>query len=276
MGQPNIKIGSTGKAVEYLQQSITKLGYNPGSIDGMFGSTTETAVRSFQIAKGLVVEGIVGNNTWTAIESSLQNTPTPTHLILRRGNTGDVVNYLQQSLTNLGYKPGSIDGIFGSTTEAAVRSFQIAKGLIVDGIVGNNTWTVIDIELKLLSNVNGLGNKIVSYSKKFIGVPYVYRGITPSGFDCSGFVQYVYAHNGSYQIQLPRTTYDQINIGTPISKSNSQPGDLVFFGDNSSPHHVGIYIGLNQFIEAPYTGANVRISTLNTRTDFCAVRRIIN
>ncbi|MCJ7689371.1 MAG: peptidoglycan-binding protein, partial [Clostridiaceae bacterium] len=255
--------------------SLTKLGYKPGPIDGIFGSLTEKAVRSFQIAKGLVVDGIVGNNTWSAIDKLLQNTPTPTHFILRRGNTGYAVEYLQQSLTKLGYKPGPIDGIFGSLTEIAVRLFQIAKGLIVDGTVGNYTWAAIDMEFKLPLNVTALGNNIVSYSIKFIGVPYVYGGTTPSGFDCSGFVQYVYAHNGSYQIQLPRTTYDQINIGTPISLSNPQPGDLVFFGIKSSPHHVGIYIGLNKFIEAPHTGANVRVSTLNARKDFCAVIRII-
>jgi len=274
MVQPNIKIGSSGEAVVYLQQSLTKLGYNLGPIDGIFGSATETAVRSFQKAKGLVVDGIVGNYTWLSIDKS------STLLTLRRGNTGEAVKYLQQSLTKLGYNPESIDGIFGGATETAVRSFQKSKGLIVDGIVGNNTWAIIDMGLKLLPNVNinALGDKVVSYSKGFIGVPYVYGGTSPLGFDCSGFVQYVYAHNGLYQIQLPRTTYEQINIGIPISMaiSNFQPGDLVFFGNNSAPHHVGIYIGSNQFIEAPYTGANVRISTLNSRIDFCAVRRIIN
>ena len=198
--------------------------------------------------------------------------------IVKVGITGKTVSYLQQSLIILGYKPGPIDGIFGPKTNTAVRLFQKAKGLVVDGIVGNKTWAAIDKALKLLpnANINALGNKVVSYSKKFIGVPYVYGGTTPSGFDCSGFVQYIYAYNGAYQIQLPRTTYEQINVGKAISKSNLQPGDLVFFGIESSPNHVGIYIGSNQFIESSHTGANVRISTLNTRTNYCAARRIIN
>lgn len=199
--------------------------------------------------------------------------------IIKKGISGEAVRYLQELLNKMGYKLGVIDGIFGFNTDSAVRLFQKTKGLVVDGIVGGNTWTAIYKSLKLVSNVNNvnvLGNQVVVYSKKYIGVPYVYGGTTPSGFDCSGFVQYVYAHNGLYQIQLPRTTYDQINVGTPVSKSNLQPGDLVFFGSASSPHHVGIYISLNLFIEAPHSGANVRISKLNSRTDYFAARTIIN
>ena len=147
---PLLKIGSTGAAVSYLQASLTKLGYNPGPIDGIFGSKTDAAVRSFQKAKGLVVDGIVGNNTWAAIDKALQNpptptpTPTPTHPTLKIGSTGSEVRYLQTSLTKLGYNPGPIDGIFGPKTDAAVRSFQKSKGLVVDGIVGKNTWAAID------------------------------------------------------------------------------------------------------------------------------------
>jgi cell wall-associated NlpC family hydrolase len=126
-----------------------------------------------------------------------------------------------------------------------------------------------------INSLIGTSNKVVSYAEKFLGVHYVYGGTTPSGFDCSGFVQYVYAHNGAYQVQIPRTTYDQVKVGTPVSKSSLQPGDLVFFGIASSPYHVGMYIGSNQFIESPKTGFNVRISTLSTRTDFCGARRII-
>ncbi|MFT8315634.1 MAG: NlpC/P60 family protein [Clostridium sp.] len=127
----------------------------------------------------------------------------------------------------------------------------------------------------LTSNQSDLGDQIVNYAKKFIGLAYVYGGSTPSGFDCSGFVQYVYANNGAYNVQLPRTTYDQINAGTAVDKSNLRPGDLVFFGDPSAPYHDGIYIGADQFIESPNTGSSVRISTLSTRTDFSAARRII-
>jgi len=130
-----LKIGSTGAAVNYLQTALAKLGYNSGPIDGIFGPKTQTAVKSFQKAKGLVVDGIVGNNTWAAIDKAL---------LLKIGSTGAAVKYLQTVLAKLGYNPGPIDGIFGPKTQTAVKSFQKAKGLVVDGIVGNNTWAAID------------------------------------------------------------------------------------------------------------------------------------
>jgi len=141
---PLLKKGDTGAEVMQLQTALNKLGFNPGPIDGIFGPKTETAVKAFQSTKGLLVDGIVGRNTWAAIDKALQNPPLPTHPLLRSGSTGVAVKYLQESLTKLGYTPGPIDGIFGPKTEAAVRSFQKAKGLVVDGIVGNNTWAAID------------------------------------------------------------------------------------------------------------------------------------
>ncbi|APQ96702.1 C40 family peptidase [Clostridium botulinum] len=101
---------------------------------------------------------------------------------------------------------------------------------------------------------------------KYLGTPYVWGGTTPAGFDCSGFVQYVYRH--SVGIELPRDTYGQINVGTPVSQSNLQPGDLVF------PHtgHVGIYVGNGQIIHSPQTGDVVKVSSI---WQFYAARRII-
>ena len=86
-------------------------------------------------------------------------------------------------------------------------------------------------------------------------------------------MQYVYKQMG---YDISRTTYTQINDGTAVSKSNLQPGDLVFFGDSSSPHHVGMYIGNGQYLHAPRTGDVVKISNLNDRTDYAGARRIIN
>ncbi|WP_207670782.1 C40 family peptidase [Clostridium sp. AWRP] len=100
-------------------------------------------------------------------------------------------------------------------------------------------------------------DQIISYAKQFLGVPYVWGGKTPSGFDCSGFVSYVFAHFG---ISLTPYTYTMFGEGTQVSLDNIQPCDLVFFFNKG---HVAIYIGNNQFIEAPHTGANVRITTLS-------------
>lgn len=116
------------------------------------------------------------------------------------------------------------------------------------------------------------GNDLVAYAQNFLGLQYVWGGTTPSGFDCSGYMQYVYAHFG---ISIGRTTYDQIHNGVEVSRSELQPGDLVLFGTWSDPHHVGMYIGGNQYIHAPRTGDVIKISPL-TRSDYLTARRILN
>lgn len=93
------------------------------------------------------------------------------------------------------------------------------------------------------------GEKIVQIARKYIGVPYVWGGSSPSGFDCSGFTQYVMRSAG---ISIPRTTTEQYQMGTSVSKSDLQPGDLVFLKDTyrTGISHVGIYIGNGQVIHA--------------------------
>ena len=113
-------------------------------------------------------------------------------------------------------------------------------------------------------------NAIIAYASNFLGTPYLWGGTTPSGFDCSGFTQYVFAHFG---ISLGRTTSSQINDGVPVSKENLQPGDLVLFGTSGNPHHVGIYVGDNNYINAPHTGDVVKVSPMS-RSDFITGRRV--
>jgi cell wall-associated NlpC family hydrolase len=97
---------------------------------------------------------------------------------------------------------------------------------------------------------------VVGIAMRYLGVPYVWGGGSPSGFDCSGFVMYVYAQVG---VSLPHYTGAQWNSGVPVSRDQLQSGDLVFFNGLG---HVGIYIGGGQFIHAPHTGDVVKISSL--------------
>lgn len=101
---------------------------------------------------------------------------------------------------------------------------------------------------------NSKHSEIIAYAKKFLGVPYVSGGKTPDGFDCSGFVSYVFKNFG---YELTPYTYDMINEGTKVDVSSIQQCDLVFF-DNTA--HVGIYIGNDQFIHSPNIGDVVKIS----------------
>ncbi len=98
---------------------------------------------------------------------------------------------------------------------------------------------------------------VIGIAMRYLGVPYVYGGSTPSGFDCSGFVAWVYGQVG---VSLPHYTGAQWNVGVPVGRSDLQPGDLVFFDGLG---HVGLYIGGNEFIHAPHTGTVVQISSLS-------------
>ncbi len=115
--------------------------------------------------------------------------------------------------------------------------------------------------------VSGSASNLINYASKFLGVPYVWGGTSPSGFDCSGFTQYVFKNAAG--ISIGRSTYDQINAGREVSYNELQPGDLVF------PHsgHVGIYIGNGQMIHAPQTGDVVKISSVYK---FWRARRVLN
>lgn len=113
------------------------------------------------------------------------------------------------------------------------------------------------------------GGDVVATALQDLGVPYRWGGTSrATGFDCSGLVQHVFAKLG---VALPRTTYQQVDVGTPVaSLAEAQPGDLVFFG--TPPHHVGIYLGDGRMIDAPYTGADVRIDPVGQPS---AIRQIV-
>ncbi|KJR47963.1 cell wall lytic activity [Desulfosporosinus sp. I2] len=122
---------------------------------------------------------------------------------------------------------------------------------------------------------SGKASAIIATSQQYIGVKYVFGGTTPAGFDCSGFVQYVFAKNG---ISLPRVSRDQYKVGTSVSFSNLQPGDLVFFslGKNGVVDHDGIYIGNGQFINAA-SSKGVTIYTLGTywKSAYVGAKRVL-
>lgn len=113
------------------------------------------------------------------------------------------------------------------------------------------------------STAGNIGEQIVAYAKQFLGTPYVYGGNGPSCFDCSGFTKYVYAHFG---YNLNRGATGQLSNGVAVSRSQLQPGDLVFFRYNTSMpvSHVGIYIGGGQFIHASTNRYQVQIDTLTS------------
>ncbi len=145
---PTLSLGSSGPAVFDLQTRLKAAGFDPGPIDGIFGPRTQAAVIAFQQSKNLTVDGIVGVQTWTALGVTCPTPPPPpTNLCptLSLGSTGAAVINLQTRLKSAGFDPGPIDGIFGPKTRAAVIAFQTSKNLVVDGIVGVQTWTALGV-----------------------------------------------------------------------------------------------------------------------------------
>src|SRR5581483_1275403 len=108
------------------------------------------------------------------------------------------------------------------------------------------------------------GNLVAGFAKKLVGTRYVYGGTSPrTGFDCSGFVRYVYAHFG---LALPHSSYAQYALGRRVARSALRPGDLVFFDGLG---HVGMYIGNGRFIHAPHSGTRVRVAVETRAVPAC-------
>lgn len=138
-----LKLGSTGKEVGDLQENLTTLGFYYGDITNHFGTLTQTAVKKFQKSRGLTQDGVAGAKTLAAIASAVEGTgSTPagtTGSALREGDSGSKVTDLQTRLKSLKYYYGDITGNFGTLTKQAVKKFQEANNLTVDGIAGTAT-----------------------------------------------------------------------------------------------------------------------------------------
>lgn len=106
-------------------------------------------------------------------------------------------------------------------------------------------------------------NDLTACANSFLGVPYLWGGTTPAGFDCSGLVQYCYRE--VFNIELPRTTYYQCEVGVEVPFEELLPGDLLFFVDGGDVHHVAMYLGDGYYVEAPHTGDVVKITAMNDK-----------
>lgn len=119
---------------------------------------------------------------------------------------------------------------------------------------------------------DGLGKQAVAYAARYLGVPYVWGGADPHGFDCSGLVQWTYDHLG---VNLPRTSQEQASTGVSVQVSDLQPGDLIFYNEpGEGPNsHVAIYAGAGQEIEAPRPGETVKVGPVDWN-HFSGARRV--
>lgn len=224
--------GSHGSGVAAVQRALGI------PADGIFGPQTRRAVRAFQAAHGLIVDGIVGPQTSAALFGGTR----AAHVLRIPATTAAAV---QRALGV------PADGVFGPISQAALRAFQRAHGLIVDGIPGPQSLAALGLSGATSGGASGGGLAAVAAARREIGAPYAFGGEGPA-FDCSGLVQWAFRQAG---IALPRTSYSQYGVGTPVSSRAIQAGDLVFFDtDGSGASHVGIATGPSSVISATTHG----------------------
>ena len=130
-----LRPGQEGQAITLLQEVLSELSYDVGPVDGIFGSKTAGGVRAYQSDRGLSVDGIVGTETFGELAADGSLEPA----VLGLGSSGPQVAGMQGILTDLGFEPGPVDGVFGHRTLVAVLSFQRALNLQIDGLVGPQT-----------------------------------------------------------------------------------------------------------------------------------------
>jgi cell wall-associated NlpC family hydrolase len=202
-------------------------------------------------------------------------------LTLKQGMRGDSVYLLQAKLQEFGFYSGELDANFGLDTVSAVIKFQQACNLEPDGIVGEQTFSLLhQYKIGNASSrgqiTRGKGTDIGEFAQKFYGTPYLWAGSSPSGFDCSGFVYYIFNHFGIF---IPRMADEQFQIGLAVNQSELQVGDLVFFSTyEPGPSHTGIYIGNDQFIHASSAAGKVTITALSKpyyQARYLGARRMI-
>jgi cell wall-associated NlpC family hydrolase len=190
------------------------------------------------------------------------NKPIASKPLLRYGDAGSAVRYVQRSLD----VPAT--GWYGSATRTAVGKFQGRVGLRKTGVMTYNTWRSLFYAANhhLLHGATGTNTtfraKVLREAAKLKGIPYVWGGTSPRGFDCSGYTGYVYKKAGKL---LPRTSRQQYSATAHVSRAAARPGDLVFFkSGGGNVYHVGIYAGGNLLWHSSRPGRPVNVATIWT------------
>lgn len=199
----------------------------------------------------------------TGSASNNTSASTGTAAVVKCSSTVNFRSAASTSSTVLGeLKNGTAVTVLSTSNGWSKVSYAGTTGYIsADYLVTASSGTAINPSNTAASvSISAKRQSVLNYAAQFLGVPYVYGGSTPSGFDCSGFTSYVFKNTvGS----IPRVAQAQYDATTRVSRDDLLPGDLVFFGSStSSISHVGIYVGSNQFIHAPSTGDVVKYSSL--------------
>lgn len=271
-----LQYGQHGETVRGLQQKLNKLSYFDDKLDGDYGVLTEHALKNFQKNHDLKITGQANLKTLNTVigeekkqyEKQLEELSGSIHPEMPPSD----VEIVQRALDYFGYYKGEIDGIYGPLTQQALEiaeedrdteliDDEALKALYEQNQSEQNTQDEEPAEnqdteettqeessqdTKQVNVTSTNYSQAIEAARAQIGTPYVWGGDSPGGFDCSGFIQYIFQTEG---ISLPRTVSDTWNFTTQVDSPSV--GDLVFFETyKPGPSHMGIYIGDGKFIHA--------------------------
>ncbi|WP_138417063.1 NlpC/P60 family protein [Aquibacillus sediminis] len=283
--------GQHNDGVRVLQQKLSKLSYFDKSIDGEFGVLTEYALKKFQHEHELTASGQADRATIITLitkerEKYLKPLLELEH-VYQPGEKSDDIKKIQNALYYFGYYTEEIDGIFGPMTQTALKAFQNDYGIEIKNEIDeetiqrmvaaeqsqNETEQEQEIEHLTMNETEEQKNvpkvksvskqkaydpsTLIKKAKQHIGTPYNWGGTSPNGFDCSGYIQYVFKE---INIDLPRSVEEIWNATKPVDKLSV--GDFVFYETyKPGPSHMGIYLGDHKFIHAG-TSSGVEIEDM--------------
>ncbi len=303
--------GDKGSDISKLQQRLKDLEYyDYASITGYYGPVTAEAVKKFQRTHSLEANGAM-----TADNLALLYSDSVKYYTMYPQDSGDDIKSMQDRLSQLGYFEGSSTGYFGSITTNAVKRFQDANGLGVDGVVGKNTRGVLYSDSAKAasgssssssessvnspegtsgsSDANSEGSdssagssnttiqRVLDVANSQMGKPYSYGSSGPNSYDCSGFVYYCLKNSGVATGRLSSAGYSTVSGWQSISDMGSLAvGDLIYFKSDKSSvvSHIGIYIGGGSMIHCAPSSNGVSISSISSgyyNRNFLGAKRFI-
>ena len=265
----SIKQGSTGAQAEAVECLLDRAGFTT-TVDGSFSAADAAATAKFRASIGLSAIPVAGQRAWSAL---LAQGTTPE---LVKGDKGDDVVRLQQSLRAAGYAKVADTATVDAATVTAVKAAQKLRHLARTGIADASLWTALQKgkvavgvakkpvvkkpvvkkpvikKKKKKHHVSSRGAKVLAFARRQLGEAYRYGGAGPNRWDCSGLTMKAYRTVG---VKLPHNARSQFHRGHKVSRSHLKQGDLVFF--YSAPSHVGIYAGNGKIIHASRPGRPV-------------------
>ncbi|HEY4602469.1 MAG TPA: NlpC/P60 family protein [Cerasibacillus sp.] len=302
------RYGEHSERVQAIQVKLKEFSFYDDEVDGDFGILTEYAIKQFQKKHHLTSSGLIDDDTiHKIIEAEMTQYLKKIEQLSEKiypGLQSEDVRKTQEILQYFGYYNGNIDGIYGPITAESIQLAEKEHHITLVNVhlkepltkvyenkkkekkkpkqtdpTTQTTQTETPKETKVAEKppqpvaiTKSASPHIIQTAQSLIGTPYQWGGTTPSGFDCSGFLQFVYQ---TEDIHIPRTVSDIWNFATSVQSPSV--GDLVFFETyKPGPSHAGIYLGDGKFIHAG-SSRGVEISDINLdywQTRFLGAKRI--